>query len=204
MNWNRIRYGIWAPAYDAVLRWLPSLDDARRRSIARLELTPGQRVLIVGAGTGLDLPHLPEGLVVTAVDVTPGMLERLRRRAVRLRRDVDVRVMDGRALDFPDGAFDAVVLHLILAVMPEPDVGLREVERVLRGGGRAAVFDKFLQDGAPASRPRRLVNAAARLLATDINRQFGRMLAGTSLAVEQDTPSVFGGAYRIITLRKPV
>jgi phosphatidylethanolamine/phosphatidyl-N-methylethanolamine N-methyltransferase len=82
-------------------------------------------VLIVGAGTGLDLDYVPEGVEITAIDVTPAMLRRLTRRAARTGRCVSVRVMDARHLTFPDESFDAVILHLILAVMPQPELGLK-------------------------------------------------------------------------------
>jgi ubiquinone/menaquinone biosynthesis C-methylase UbiE len=77
--------------------------------------------LIVGAGTGLDLEFLPPGVHVTAIDVTPAMLKQLERRAARTGGSVTARVMDARHLAFPDSSFGAVVMHLILAVMPEPE-----------------------------------------------------------------------------------
>lgn len=202
MNWNRVRYSVWAPIYDALLSNLPSFEAARRRSLAHLGLRDGQHVLIIGAGTGLDLPHIPVGVRVTAVDVTPAMLARLRARATRLAVEVDARVMDGRALSFPDGSFDAVVMHLILAVMPEPDLGLREAERVLKPGGRVAVFDKFLRDDERPPVTRRLLNAVVALLFSDINRRLGPIVAGTTLVVESDEPAAFGRMYRVVTLRK--
>lgn len=204
MNWNRMRYTVWAGVYDALLRRLPAFDEARRRSIRSLDLSPGERVLIVGAGTGLDLPHVPQGVRVVAVDVTPAMLARLRARASGLAVDVDARVMDARALSFPDGHFDAVVMHLILAVMPEPAVGLREAERVLMPGGRVAVFDKFLPDDERPSVPRRVLNVLAALLFSDMNRRLGPIVAATTLAVESDEPAALGRLYRVATLRKPL
>ena len=51
---NRLRYTAWAPAYDAIVR-AAGFDSARCLSIDRLGLASGDRVLIVGAGTGLDL-----------------------------------------------------------------------------------------------------------------------------------------------------
>ena len=90
-RWNRIRYTAFAPLYDRVA----SFGTQRRRSIELLDLKPGERVLIVGAGTGADLLYLPAGVEVVAGDITPAMVERVRRRAAGLRREVTADVMDG-------------------------------------------------------------------------------------------------------------
>lgn len=200
--WNRLRYTFWAPVYDR-LAGAVGFDGMRRQSVARLELRAGERVLLVGAGTGLDLAHVPPAARVTAIDITPAMLHRLERRAAHLGLAVDARVMDARALRFDDASFDAAVLHLVLAVMPEPEVGLKDVARVLRPGGRAAVFDKFLGEHEQASVRRRLLNAFARPLFSDMNRRLEPMVRHAGLEVERDEPSVFGGMYRLVTLRKP-
>jgi ubiquinone/menaquinone biosynthesis C-methylase UbiE len=202
MTWNSLRYTLWAPWYDALVAAV-GFQNARRESIERLHLAAGQRVLIVGAGTGLDLELLPHGVNVTAIDITEAMLDRLRGRAERLKLDVQVHIMDARRLDFADQTFDAVVMHLILAVMPEPALGLREAERVLVPGGRIAVFDKFLRDQQRASLLRRLGNLVIKPLFTDLNRRFGPLVAQTRLEVEHDTPVAFGGMFRVVTLVKP-
>jgi ubiquinone/menaquinone biosynthesis C-methylase UbiE len=199
--WNRVRYTAWAPAYDRLVHAM-GFDRLRQRSIEQLQLEPGESVLIVGAGTGLDLPHLPPGVRVAAVDVTPAMLHRLRRRAAACGLEVDARVMDARSLQFDTGAFDAVILHLILAVMPEPARGLRETARVLRPGGRVAVFDKFLRISERVTLGRRVLNLVARPLFSDMNRRLEPLLAGTGLVVERDEPAALGGMYRLVTLRK--
>jgi ubiquinone/menaquinone biosynthesis C-methylase UbiE len=196
-TWNRLRYTLWAPHYDRVARF----GRQRRRSIALLALQPGERVLLVGAGTGADLPLIPEGVSVLATDLTPAMLSRAR---PRVRPGIELRVMDGQALDLPDASFDAVILHLILAVIPDPGACLREAARVLRPGGRIAVFDKFLPDGASPSLPRRIANAVSRTLFTDINRRMGDILSrsGARLRVEIDEPALMGGMFRVMVLRK--
>ena len=199
--WNRLRYTVWAPAYDLIAN-AAGFEAARRLSIERLQLAAGNRVLIVGAGTGLDLPHLPSNVDITAVDVTPAMLTRLERRAASAHRTVTTRIMDARQLAFPDESFDAVVLHLILAVMAQPEKGLREAVRVLKPGGRIAVFDKFLRDEERPSLKRRVLNAVAKPLFSDLNRRLGPLIAGTSLAIEHDQPVAFGGTYRVVTLIK--
>jgi phosphatidylethanolamine/phosphatidyl-N-methylethanolamine N-methyltransferase len=200
--WNRLRYTIWAPAYDAIAR-AAGFDTARRLSIDRLRLASGDRVLIVGAGTGLDLDFLPSDVHVTAIDVTPAMLKHLEHRAGGMGRSVTARIMDARQLAFPDSSFDAVVMHLILAVMPEPERGLREAVRVLKPGGRIGVFDKFLGDDERPSLKRRLLNTIAKPLFSDLNRRFGPLRAGTRLVIEHDQAVAFGGTYRVVTLVKP-
>jgi phosphatidylethanolamine/phosphatidyl-N-methylethanolamine N-methyltransferase len=201
MSWDRLRYTVWAPIYD-VLASPVGFGPARRRSIDALELRPGDRVLLFGAGTGLDLEFLPPGVQVTAIDVTPAMLARLERRAAVRKIPVDVHVMDGRQLALPDESVDAVIAHLVLAVMPEPERGVREIARVLKPGGRVGVFDKFLPEGERPSIGRRLLNLVARPLFTDLNRHLGRLIAGSGLEVIRDEPAAFAGWYRVITLRK--
>jgi ubiquinone/menaquinone biosynthesis C-methylase UbiE len=156
--------------------------------------------LIVGAGTGLDLDFLPSNVHVTAIDITPAMLKQLERRAASAGRSVTTRVMDARHLTFPDSSFDAVIMHLILAVMPEPERGVREAVRVLKPGGQIAIFDKFLRDQERPSLKRRLLNVLAKPLFSDLNRRLGPLLADTPLSIERDEPAAFGGTYRVVTL----
>jgi phosphatidylethanolamine/phosphatidyl-N-methylethanolamine N-methyltransferase len=194
-RWNRIRYTLYAPFYDLIVR---RLARGRRRAIELLGVRAGERVLIVGCGTGLDLELLPRDCAVTAVDLTPAMVEKTRARAASLGISIDARVMDAARLDLPDAAFDRVILHLILAVVPDPHATAREAARVLRPGGRASIFDKFLPDTGRASLLRRAANAVTNALATDINRQLGPILEGTGLRIVREEPSVFGGLFRVV------
>ena len=199
-RWNRLRYSLWAPFYDRVA----GFGRQRRRSLELLALRPGERVLVVGAGTGADLPLLAPEVEVTAIDLTPAMLERARRRVAALGRRVELRVMDAQRLELPDRSFDAAVLHLILAVVPDPVRCLREVARVLGPGGRAAVFDKF---AAPGRRPalwRRALNPLARVVASDLNRVLEELLAtaGGELEIVHDEPALLGGTFRVVLLRR--
>lgn len=197
-RWNRLRYTLYAPLYDRIATFRPQ----RRRSVGLLDLQPGERVLIDGAGTGADLDFIPPGVEVVATDLTPAMVGRTRARAARMGRTIDARVMDSHALDFPDASFDAVVLHLIVAVVPDPRRAVREAARVLRPGGRAVLFDKLVPDGTIPSLLRRALNVAANALFTDVTRSLGPLLPHTGLAVVHREPALLGGLFEIVVLEK--
>ncbi len=198
-RWNRIRYSCWAPIYDLIA--LPT-RPMRRRSLVLASLQPGERVLFVGAGTGLDLDFITSGPIITATDLTPAMLEKLRRRAGRLGIAVDARVMDGHALEFADGSFDVVILHYIVAVIPDPVRCLRETARVLRPGGRAVILDKFAPDDGPLPLWLRLLNPLASVLATNVNRRLGPLLANSGLRVIHREAAALRGFFQIAVAMK--
>jgi phosphatidylethanolamine/phosphatidyl-N-methylethanolamine N-methyltransferase len=197
-GWNRLRYTIYAPLY----RRLRFFSRQRRRSIALLAPQPGERLLFIGAGPARELALIPGGVRVLVTDIAPGMIAAARRRA---RAGVEFAVMDGASLELADGSFDAIVLHLVLAVMPDPVGCLRECARVLRAGGRIAVFDKFMAEGKRPGGLRRAANVVPVLLATDFNRRFEEILgqARAPLTVTHDEPAAYGGYFRILLLRKP-
>lgn len=197
-RWNRLRYTLYAPFYGRVA----TFRRPRRRSIGLLELQPGERVLVDGAGTGADLDFIPSGVEVVATDLTPAMVERIGSRAEQLGLQVDARVMDAHALDFRDASFDAVILHLIVAVVPDPTLALQEAARVLRIGGRVVVFDKFVPEGASPSLFRRGLNLVTNALFTDVTRTLGPLLEGTGLTITHRETALLGGAFEIVVLRK--
>lgn len=196
----RYTYTLFAPIYDALVA--PFTAPARRRSLLNLRVGPHAEVLLVGIGSGLDLPLLPEGPRYTGLDLTPAMLARARRKAAALNRDIRLEVGDARQLPYGDAAFDAVVLHLILAVTPDPERVLAEAARVLRRGGRILILDKFLRPDHKAPL-RRLVSPLLGVLATRVDVVFESVLARVSgLEVVSDQPAMAGGWFRHIELRK--
>ncbi len=200
-RWNRTVYRLWVPVYDAALGRF--FSPGRRRAIELLALRPGERLLLVGVGTGADLPLLPRGVQVLGVDISPDMLARARRRLPLPGLDVALLEGDAQRLQVDEAAFDALAFNLILSVIPDPTACLRENLRALKPGGRAVVFDKFLPDGLRLSAGRRLLNLGSTLFGTDITRRFGDLVRGMELDVISDEPSLLRGTYRVILLRKP-
>lgn len=97
--------------------------------------------LEVAVGTGLNLPLYGPDVRLTAIDLSPAMLDIARKRAAEQGRDVDIREGDAHALPFEDESFDSVVCTLSLCNIPDPDVALGEMKRVLRPGGRLILVD---------------------------------------------------------------
>lgn len=193
-TWNKIRYTLYTPIYDMVGK---IFANSRKRSIDKLNIKPGERVLIIGAGTGLDLEFIPEDVEVVATDITPSMIGRLKKRS----STVEALVMDGQDLDFPNESFDHVILHLIIAVIPDPVQCLQEAERVLKKGGQIAVFDKFISAAQP-SLIRRVFNVLTNLLFSDITRKIENIVSRTTLRIIHSENADFGGNFKILTLKK--
>ncbi|PKO94535.1 MAG: phosphatidylethanolamine N-methyltransferase [Betaproteobacteria bacterium HGW-Betaproteobacteria-10] len=190
-------YTLIAPFYDAVIG--RATHTARRRSLAALP-TEASRVLLAGVGTGLDLPHLPGQHHYVGLDLNHAMLQRALPRIGQV--DFGPLQGDAQRLPFANACFDSAVLHLILAVVPEPRRCFAEIARVLRPGGSVLVFDKFLRRGQPALL-RRLANPLVRRVATRLDVVFEDLLTATpELALEDDQPALAGGWFRMIRLRK--
>ncbi len=198
-RWNRIRYTFYTPVYDSIGRYF---RNSRKESIESCGLQAGEKVLIVGAGTGLDLEFIPDDCIVVATDITPSMTRRIRERNKKLKRNLSVAVMDGQVLQFDDDSFDVVILHLILAVIPDPVACIREAERVTRKGGRIAVFDKFVRKNKQVSLLRKILNLFTNFLVSDITRSFEALLAVTRLKLISDKDAELQGNFRRILLQK--
>lgn len=194
----RLSYTFFAPIYDVFIEG--PMRNARRASLSALPTDSPKSVLISGAGTGLDLLLLPDLHYYTALDFNPDMLARAKPRGERLHAEFVLG--DSMDLPFADAQFDYVVLHLIVAVVPEPQRCLTEAARVLKPGGTILLFDKFLHEGQRAPL-RRLVNILSSRFATRTDVVLEEVLrAAPQLRVESDHPALGGTWFRRIMLRK--
>ncbi|HMZ11758.1 MAG TPA: class I SAM-dependent methyltransferase [Plasticicumulans sp.] len=194
----RTSYTLLAPIYDRMVA--AATQAPRRASLARLP-ADARQVLLVGAGTGLDFPLLPAGPQYTAIDLTPAMLDRARQRAAaRPEVAIELRSGDALALDFADASFDAVILHLIVAVVPDAARALAESARVLRPGGRVLLYDKFLRPGQSAPL-RRLLSPLLGRIASRTDVVLEHHLPPT-LRVLEDEASLAGGWFRRVLLER--
>jgi demethylmenaquinone methyltransferase/2-methoxy-6-polyprenyl-1,4-benzoquinol methylase len=129
-----------APFYDSMNRVMTAGLDLRwRRLAAAAVVRPGDRVLDAACGTGdLALADLRAGAAaVTGVDFSPEMLERARRKSA----SVEWVQADLLALPFEDASFDAATIGFGARNLADLELGLRELARVVRPGGRLAILE---------------------------------------------------------------
>jgi demethylmenaquinone methyltransferase/2-methoxy-6-polyprenyl-1,4-benzoquinol methylase/phosphoethanolamine N-methyltransferase len=139
----------WGRRYDWVVQ-IMALGQAgrlRRNTVEFAQIAPGERVLDVGCGTG-DLTLRAAERVgstgqVCGIDPGPEMIETARRKADRKHVNVDFRVGVIERLPFPDGSFDVVLSSLMMHHLPADlkPIGLAEIRRVLKPGGRLIIVD---------------------------------------------------------------
>ena len=126
---------ILALLYDPFL-WLGEIAGMRSRRSALLGNARG-RVVEIGAGTGLNVAHYPDGIAeLVLIEPEPAMRRRLARRLQRHARGA--RIVDAPAERIPlaDASVDTVVSTLVLCTVNDPEHALREVARVLRPDGQ--------------------------------------------------------------------
>ena len=192
-------YHQFASLYDVLFK--ATYEKAREKTVAMLHLQPGEKLLISGVGTGLDLPHIPAGVAVTGVDISQEML----RVAVKKTSPANVTLvqMDAQNLDFPAESFDVALLNLIVSVAPDGQAVFQEAWRALKPGGRLLLFDKFLPEDQSVRLPRAVLGGVIRWIGTDINRRLSDILGHMENGViEVNEPSVFFGQYRILRIKK--
>jgi ubiquinone/menaquinone biosynthesis C-methylase UbiE len=141
----------WAHSYDNVVRLLTLGQDGaiRKKTVALAQLKPGDAVLDVGCGTGA-ITRLakqqvgPTGRVV-GLDASPEMIDAARQQAVKAKLDIDFRLEPIEHMSFPDASFDVVLSSFMIHHLPGDlkRLGLLEVRRVLKPGGRLLIAEFF-------------------------------------------------------------
>jgi phosphatidylethanolamine/phosphatidyl-N-methylethanolamine N-methyltransferase len=149
-------YAKLTPIYDIIFG--PILQPGRSRAIARMELRPGDRVLEVGAGTGINAPLYRRDCQVTAIDLSSAMLEKARERiAWHGLRNVRLLETDAAHLTFANDSFDRVYAPYMISVVPDPVKVALEMKRVCRAGGRIVILNHFRSEHPLMSRIERAI-----------------------------------------------
>jgi phosphatidylethanolamine/phosphatidyl-N-methylethanolamine N-methyltransferase len=134
-------YARWAPVYDIVFGAV--FERGRHAAIAAAERVGG-RILEVGVGTGISLPHYSKNCRLCGVDISAPMLRKAEERVAEFGlSNVDgLWVMDAEHLSFPDASFDVVVAQYVITTVPNPEATLDEFARVLKPGGEIVLVSR--------------------------------------------------------------
>jgi len=176
-------YARWALFYDQTFGAVTNIG--RKRAVQHVNRSGARRVLEVGVGTGMALPHYAPGVQVTGVDYSEEMLAKAREKVRRkdLSQVEDLHQMDARDLDFPDNHFDMVVAMHLVSVVPEPERVVAEMARVCKPGGHVLITNHFARDSGLLARIEKLAARLENVLGWHSDFEIDRVLGERSLRV---------------------
>ncbi len=160
--------------------------------------------LEVGVGTGKNLPYYPSGITLSAIDFSPGMLQRIQQKG-DLHQTVPCRLslMDAQNLGFGDNMFDTIVSTFVFCTVPDPLAGLREVYRVLKPDGRAIFLEHMRSEFFVLNLPLFVMNVfSTRLLGTSMLRETQKNIERAGFTLESVDHKFFD-VVRLILAQKP-
>ena len=178
-------------------------QSGREEAVNILDLKSGERVLEVGVGTGLLLPLYPRTVEVIGIDLSEGMLEEARDRINELGlRHVTVSRMDASAIQFPDGAFDAVLAPYVMSVVSDPKGVLSEMKRVCRPGGRIVIVNHFLSRNPLKGALEKVLTPLSVHVGFRLDTPLASVLHDPDLALELKKRVNLFGNWTLLRLRK--
>jgi phosphatidylethanolamine/phosphatidyl-N-methylethanolamine N-methyltransferase len=197
---NRRKYRRLAAIYDLTVK-NPFFERARRREFELAQIRPHDRVLIVGIGTGLDLPYLPAEAEKVGIDLSAEMLARARRNFRD--RNLALLEMSAEDLKFDDASFDVVVMNLVLSVVQDPKRALVEAARVLKPGGSVWILGSFASS-KPSLARKMITRVATAIGGGDFSLSLDHLLEGTTLRKQLDERTLVGSIVQLTLERTTV
>ena len=197
---TKARYNRIAGIFD-YMEWLMERRAQAWRKRLWDSLGPGS-ILEVGIGTGKNMPFYPEGGRICGIDLSDGMLKQARLRAARDTIDLDLREMDVQGLAFPDDSFDAAVATFVFCSVPDPVLGMQELARVVKPGGKIVLLEHVRLDHPLAGWLMDFINPlVVRMVGANINRRTVDNARKAGLVLESVVDLAANGLVKLITAR---
>jgi phosphatidylethanolamine/phosphatidyl-N-methylethanolamine N-methyltransferase len=136
-------YDIQSAVYDHTFGVL--VKKRINRSIQQMDIQPGETVLDVGVGTGNAMGFYPAHAKVIGVDLSSGMLKQARKKILEDKME-NLTVFQGNALELPfeDSSFDHIFISHVISVVSQPELLVREAQRVAKEGAKIVILNHFL------------------------------------------------------------
>jgi len=194
-------YKRYAGIYDYLFG---SIFEAGRKAIVgNMNCQVGEAVLEVGAGTGLSLPLYPRGTTVVAIDISPHMLAKAKKRVESSKlQNVHLEVMDAQDLQFDDNTFDKVVAMYVVPVVSDPKLLIAEMKRVCKPGGDIFIVNHFSHSHPFIRRCEKFISPLSKFIGFRPDLSMEEFIENTALKVEKVTPTNLFGYWSIIHTKK--
>jgi phosphatidylethanolamine/phosphatidyl-N-methylethanolamine N-methyltransferase len=185
-------------SYDVVFG--PIFHPGRKEAVRIANDRPGQRILEVGVGTGLSLPHFRSDSHVSGIDISEEMLAKARRRVdeEKLAHVDALHVMDAEHLEFPDNSFDAVLALYVAPVVPDPARFAAEMRRVCIPGGTIVLVNHFMSENWALRFCEKRLARLARHIGFHPDFEFDSFMRDSRLTVREIRPSNLFGYWRLL------
>src|SRR4030042_2359718 len=133
-------YSFYSPFYDLIFGKV--LEAGRKKAFNYLN-SFNKKVLEVGIGTGLTLPHYPKSCHIVGIDISAKMIQRARERVKQMGNGlkVELQVMDACRMTFEDNTFDAVLSPYVITTVQDPYQFCQEIIRVCKPGGQIIIVN---------------------------------------------------------------
>jgi phosphatidylethanolamine/phosphatidyl-N-methylethanolamine N-methyltransferase len=191
-------YRLFSGSYDFFFG--PVFHPGRKEAVRIANDRPAQRILEVGVGTGLSLPHFRSDSRVTGIDVSVEMLAQAKRRTERMRlaHVEGLHLMDAENLGFADNSFDAVLALYVASVVPDPARFAAEMRRVCIPGGTIVVVNHFTSENAVARFMEKRLAHLARHIGFHADFPFETFQQASGLSIREVRPSNLFGYWKLL------
>ena len=194
-KWNKsAKYFDLMAGLGAERRWEP----AKRALFANID----DGALFLAAGTGLDFAAFPAGKSITAIDISPAMLEIAAVKANDYDGNIELLEMDANDLDFEDNSFQQVFTSCTFCSVPNPVHGLQQLHRVLKPGGRLYMFEHTGSHYYPFKPMMKLMSLLSEKVGPSMDRETVQNVKAAGFEV-LETNNLFLDVVKTIKARKP-